>query len=40
MSGVPTSFVVDGTGQIEFATVGHSTEVGLRGRLWAAGMKE
>jgi len=38
VSGVPASFVLDGAGQIAFATVGHSTEVGLRGRLWAAGM--
>jgi thiol-disulfide isomerase/thioredoxin len=34
--GVPASFVVDGTGRIRFATVGHTTETGLRGRLWAA----
>jgi thiol-disulfide isomerase/thioredoxin len=34
--GVPASFVVDGSGRIRFATVGHTTETGLRGRLWAA----
>lgn len=38
--GVPASFVLDATGKIEFATVGHTTEMGLRGRLWAAGMMD
>lgn len=37
---VPASFVVDGTGRIRFATVGHTTEAGLRARLWAAGQVE
>jgi peroxiredoxin len=36
--GVPTSFVVDGAGRIRFATVGYTTEAGLRARLWATGM--
>lgn len=36
VSGVPASFVVDPDGQIRFATMGYSTELGLRGRLWAA----
>lgn len=35
--GVPASFVVDADGRIRFATVGYTTGVGLRGRLWAAG---
>ncbi|MCG6897873.1 MAG: protein disulfide oxidoreductase [Thiocapsa sp.] len=34
--GVPASFVVDSAGQIRFATVGVSTEPGLRLRMWAA----
>ncbi len=34
--GVPTSFVIDGNGQIRFTAVGYTTEIGLRGRLWAA----
>lgn len=34
--GVPTSFVVDGHGRIRFATVGYTTGIGLRGRLWTA----
>lgn len=40
VSGVPTSFVLDGTGRIRFATAGYTTEIGLRGRLWAAGKIE
>jgi hypothetical protein len=35
---VPASFVVDGAGRIRFATVGYTTEAGLRARLWATGM--
>lgn len=35
--GVPASFVLDGSRRIRFATVGYTTEMGLRGRLWAAG---
>jgi peroxiredoxin len=34
--GVPASFVLDGDGTIRFASVGYSTGLGLRGRLWAA----
>lgn len=37
---VPASFVVDGAGRIRFATVGVSTEPGLRLRMWAAGQKD
>jgi thiol-disulfide isomerase/thioredoxin len=33
---VPASFVVDAAGRIRFATVGYTTEAGLRARLWAA----
>jgi len=36
VAGVPASFVVDAAGQIRFATVGDTTEAGLRARLWAA----
>ncbi|WP_089725335.1 protein disulfide oxidoreductase [Candidatus Thiosymbion oneisti] len=38
VSGVPASFVLDGSGRIRFATVGYTTGIGLRGRLWVAGM--
>ena len=38
--GVPASFVLDGDGNIRFASVGYSTGVGLRGRLWAAAQLE
>jgi peroxiredoxin len=33
---VPASFVVDPHGQIRFSSVGYTTAVGLRARLWAA----
>jgi thiol-disulfide isomerase/thioredoxin len=36
---VPASFVVDGKGVIRFATVGHTTGIGLRARLWAAAVE-
>lgn len=36
VSGVPASFVVDSQGQITFAGVGYTTEIGLRARLWLA----
>lgn len=35
--GVPAAFIVDGDGRIRFATMGYSTELGLRLRLWLAG---
>jgi len=38
VSGVPASFVLDGKGRIRFATVGYTTGIGLRGRLWVAGL--
>ena len=34
--GVPTSFVIDPRGEIVSATVGYTTEIGLRLRLWLA----
>ena len=34
--GVPASFVVDREGQIRSSTLGYTTEIGLRARLWAA----
>lgn len=34
--GVPTTFVIDGDGQIRFVTSGFTTDVGLRLRLWLA----
>ena len=36
VAGVPASFVVDASGRIRFATVGYTTEAGLRARLWVA----
>ena len=36
VGGVPASFVIDPEGRIASATVGLSTEPGLRLRLWAA----
>ena len=36
VSGVPASFILDGAGRIRFATLGYSTELGLRARLWLA----
>lgn len=35
---VPASFVLDGEGRIAYATLGLSSESGLRARLWAAGL--
>ena len=35
--GVPTSFVVDSQGNIDFTEVGYTTSWGLRLRLWLAG---
>ena len=37
VQGVPASFVIDGDGRIAAVTVGLSSELGLRFRLWAAG---
>ena len=37
VKGVPTSFIVDPNGNVADASVGFSTEAGLRARLWAAG---
>ena len=36
VTGVPTTFVVDGTGVIRFVEVGYTTELGLRARLYLA----
>jgi thiol-disulfide isomerase/thioredoxin len=35
---VPASFIVDGAGQIRFVEVGYTTGIGLRLRLWLAGL--
>jgi peroxiredoxin len=35
---VPTTFVVDSEGNIRFVEVGFTSELGLRARLWLAGM--
>lgn len=37
VAGVPATFVLDAAGRIAYATMGASTEIGLRARLWAAG---
>lgn len=36
--GVPTSFVIDGNGVIRYVEVGYTTGLGLRLRLWWAGL--
>jgi peroxiredoxin len=36
--GVPSSFVVDASGDIRFVEVGYTTSLGLRLRLWLAGL--
>lgn len=36
--GVPSSFVVDADGQIRHVAVGYTTELGLRIRMWLAGL--
>lgn len=36
VTGVPASFVVDAGGQVAYAVVGYTTELGLRFRLWLA----
>jgi peroxiredoxin len=35
---VPASFIIDRNGQIRFVEVGYTTEIGIRVRLWLAGM--
>lgn len=37
VKGVPASFILDGEGNIAHTTVGYSTGIGLRLRLWLAG---
>lgn len=36
--GVPTSFIIDGSGRIRFSTVGLTSSWGLRLRLWLAAL--
>lgn len=38
VSGVPASFMVDATGSIAYATVGYTSGIGLRARMWLAGI--
>ncbi|MCW9032448.1 MAG: protein disulfide oxidoreductase [Gammaproteobacteria bacterium] len=38
IKGVPVSFVVNKDNEIEFVEVGYTTELGLRMRLWWAGL--
>ena len=38
IKGVPVSFIVNKQNQIEFTEVGYTTELGLRLRLWWAGL--
>ncbi len=35
---VPASFIVDGAGRIRYVEVGYTTGIGLRLRLWLAGL--
>jgi peroxiredoxin len=35
---VPASFIVDGAGQIRYVEVGYTTGMGLRLRMWLAGL--
>ena len=37
VKGVPASFVIDADGQVAHVSVGYTTELGLRLRLWLAG---
>ena len=37
VKGVPSSFVIDSSGEIRSVAVGYTTEIGLRIRLWLAG---
>jgi len=39
VKGVPSSFVVDGAGEIRSVAVGYTTGLGLRIRLWLAGRR-
>jgi peroxiredoxin len=34
----PTTLVIDANGEIRYAEVGYSTELGLRARMWLAGL--
>ena len=34
----PASFVIDGEGEIRHVEVGYTTELGLRARMWLAGL--
>jgi thiol-disulfide isomerase/thioredoxin len=34
----PTTFVVDAKGEIRYVEVGYTTELGLRARMWLAGL--
>lgn len=38
LRGVPAVFVLDKKGEIRFATTGYSSEIGLRFRVWLAGL--
>jgi len=37
VTGVPTSMIIDASGEIRFVEVGYTTEIGLRLRLWWVG---
>ena len=38
IQGVPVSFIINRDNKIEFTEVGYTTELGLRMRLWWAGL--
>jgi len=37
VQGLPTSMIIDASGEISFVEVGYTTEIGLRLRLWWVG---
>jgi thiol-disulfide isomerase/thioredoxin len=40
VSGVPATFVLDGNGEVRFVTRGYTSSLGLRMRLWLAGVMD
>jgi len=38
VSGVPASFILDGNGEVRFVTRGYTSGLGIRVRLWLAGI--
>jgi peroxiredoxin len=40
LKGVPASFILSPTGQVEYVETGYTTEPGLRFRLWLSGLND